>query len=228
MINRQDLYEKIYSIENRLIEAVLLGEEHNARLIAEEFPSGLYDSAAHDFLKTVKCYCVSLNALLRKAAERSGVEPQYIFEKSDEILVITENITQGSFVKSVITEIAVSYAQLVKYHCRSDYSSPVSRAIIKIHHDLTADISLNALAEFNNISPVYFSGLFKAETGVTLTDYVNHKRIERAKYYLENTHLHIKEISVKCGMDDINYFSKLFKKLEGITPKEYRTKHSAL
>ena len=73
-----------------------------------------------------------------------------------------------------------------------------------------------------NISPSYLSALFKQEVGKTLTEYVNSKRIERAMQLLETTRLQVQTIAQNCGILDVHYFSKIFKKTTGMTPKEYR------
>ena len=63
---------------------------------------------------------------------------------------------------------------------------------------------------------------FKKETGKTVSEYIRDKRIEHAKYLLNTTHLQIQTIALHCGIMDVQYFSKIFKKQLGKTPKEYR------
>ena len=91
-----------------------------------------------------------------------------------------------------------------------------------IDTDITADLSLKTQAKLLNVNPSYLSTLFKKETGVTLTDYVNKKRVERAKHLLKNGNTQIQTVAQHCGMSDVNYFSKIFKKFYGSTPKQYR------
>jgi len=64
--------------------------------------------------------------------------------------------------------------------------------------------------------------LFKQEVGETLTEYVNGKRIKRAMQLLETTKMQVQTIAQNCGILDVHYFSKIFKKTTGMTPKEYR------
>ena len=72
----------------------------------------------------------------------------------------------------------------------------------------------------------YFSRLFKKETGEGVIDYINKVRIERAKVLLRNTDLKSSEICSMVGVLDSKYFSKLFKKMEGLTPSEYRDSYN--
>jgi len=90
--------------------------------------------------------------------------------------------------------------------------------------DLTADLSLKANADALNVNASYLSTLFKKETGSTLTDYVNRKRIEHAVYLLNTTSLPISTVGQRCGIQDDNYFTKMFKKYTSMTPKQFRNR----
>ena len=98
----------------------------------------------------------------------------------------------------------------------------IGKIITIVEADLTADLSLNALATTLNVSASYLSTLFKKETGKTLTDYVNSRRVEYAKKLLKTTNLQIQTVAGLCGIDDVHYFSKMFKNMVGLTPKSFR------
>ena len=72
------------------------------------------------------------------------------------------------------------------------------------------------------LSPAYFSDLFKKETGSNFSEYLNKVRIDNAKLLLENDDLPLIEVSLLCGFEDQSYFTKIFKKLTGTTPKKYK------
>jgi two-component system response regulator YesN len=92
-----------------------------------------------------------------------------------------------------------------------------------IHRHYTEEMELNRLAEEVFLTPSYLSKLFKTETGETLTDYHISVRIERAKELLkESLFLKTYEVGEKVGYFDPAYFNKIFKKVVGCTPKEYR------
>lgn len=83
-------------------------------------------------------------------------------------------------------------------------------------------INIELLANAFFISVSHLQHLFKAQTGMTIVDYINKTRIENSCKLLENTDLHISAISEKVGIFDYNYFSRMFKKYIGITPTQYR------
>ncbi len=97
--------------------------------------------------------------------------------------------------------------------------------MIDINRDLTSDLRLSTMSKRLNVSAGYLSSLFKREVGVPLTEYVNGLRIEQAKKLLLVSDLPIKIVAQKCGIPDIYYFSRQFKKRTGYTPKAYKVKH---
>jgi len=84
------------------------------------------------------------------------------------------------------------------------------------------DIQLQAIADRFYLSREYISRKFKQEFHETITDYVTTIRIEKAKELLANAHFKIYEIAFQVGYQNEKYFSKVFKKLVGMTPNEYR------
>lgn len=98
----------------------------------------------------------------------------------------------------------------------------ISKAMEYIDENFTNNISLDDVSKVVNISPYYFSKLFKEEAGVNFIDYLTKKRIDYAKKLLEDNTYSIKEVCAMCGYSDPNYFSRIFKKKENVTPSEYR------
>ena len=121
-----------------------------------------------------------------------------------------------------MNEMVQSYCRLVKRHSMNHYSSVIQRTITYIDADLSGDLSLRNLAQAQNVNASYLSSLFKKETGETVTEHVNRKRMEHAIHLLQSTRLQVQTVAQHCGISDLNYFSKLFKKHVGMTPREYR------
>lgn len=85
------------------------------------------------------------------------------------------------------------------------------------------EITLESMASHVRLSSFYFSKIFKQYTGVTFIDYLSLYRVEKAKELLKDPRWSIKEISVRVGYSDPNYFTRVFRRLEGLTPSEYRS-----
>lgn len=91
-----------------------------------------------------------------------------------------------------------------------------------IRNNFDKDISLDDVSRTVNISPYYFSKIFKEGTGKNFIEYLTNIRIEKAKELLNTTEYSMKEICTLCGYSDPNYFSRSFKKNVGVTPTEYK------
>lgn len=91
-----------------------------------------------------------------------------------------------------------------------------------IHHHLFEELSTTELARLCGMSLSSFKRKFKAAFNQSPKQYINQKRIEKAKELLNNEELNISEVAYKIGFNDIGYFSKVFKSKEGLTPTEFR------
>lgn len=215
--------ERRYAIENELINAVSKGLTHKAEMIFSNIkPENALESRLTDNLRNTKNYMIILNTLLRKAAEQGKVHPYHIDLVSSDLALKIEAMQASSECEDLLKYMVKKYCRLVNKHSQKRYSLLIQKVTTQIESDLSSDLSLNNLASIFGVNSSYLSSLFKKETGVTLTEYVNKKRVERAKELLLSTNLQIQNISQRCGILDVNYFTKTFKKHTGLTPKKYR------
>ena len=91
-----------------------------------------------------------------------------------------------------------------------------------IYDNSHKDISLDILAQRVDLSPIYISKMFKEKLGINYIDFLTDCRIDKAKKLLSNSDSSLKEITFEIGYHDPNYFSKVFKKMCGVSPKDYR------
>jgi len=123
---------------------------------------------------------------------------------------------------------AQTYCRLVRKQSPKAYSPLVRKVVSYVEAELSGDLSLRNLAAVHNINPSYLSTLFRQETGETLTNYVNRKRMEHAAHLLQTTRLPVSAVAQSCGISDDNYFTKLFKKFSGTTPVQFRQAQKAI
>lgn len=100
------------------------------------------------------------------------------------------------------------------------------KAMKYIEENIAADLSLEHIADALHISASHLSRTFKKAAGISLTDYINQFRINKAKELLRSTDIYIYAISEMVGYHDATYFSSMFKKLVGVSPSEYRNPDS--
>lgn len=214
--------ETHYANEKQLMDAVSQGKFHKVNVIASSVYNNGTEQRLSDSLRNRKNYLIILNTLLRKAAEQGGVHPLHIDRMSSTFARKIEEIYSIDYSLHLQNDMIREYCFLVKQYSISKYSYLVGKAQTLIDYDLTADLSLKSIAIQLNVSPSYLSALFRKECDITLTDYVNNKRMEHAIHLLNTTAKLVNVVSYECGIQDTNYFIKLFKKYTGLTPTKYR------
>ena len=217
------LLERRYNAENALLSAVSQGLLHKAEMIFVNIkPSASLETRIADPLRNAKNFMIILNTLLRKAAEQGAVHPLYIDTVSSDFARKIEALRTLDETDELFSYMVKKYCRLVNRHSKKNYSLLIQKVITRIDADISADLSLKKQAEILDVNPSYLSTLFKKETGITLTDYVNQKRVEKAKHLLHSTNMQVQAIAQSCGILDVNYFTKIFKKYTGKTPNEFR------
>ncbi len=216
------MLESRYEGEKKLMQAVSQGITHKAEQLISNSSGLMLEMRVEDPIRNMKNYVIVANVLLRKAAEQGGVHPFYIDGVSSDFAKSIEKIKTTQEGIDMMHDMITKYCALVKNHSMKNYSLLVQKVITLIDSDLTADLSLRRQAELLNVNASYLSTLFKKETGTTLTEYVTQKRIDQAAFLLSSTNMQIQNIAQHCGIFDVNYFTKIFKKQKNKTPKEYR------
>ena len=217
------LIERRYNAENALLNAVSQGLLHKAEMVfANIKPSESLETRIADPLRNAKNFMIILNTLLRKAAEQGSVHILYIDSVSSDFAHKIEAIENMDEIDELFYYMVKKYCRLVNKHSSKNYSLLIQKAILHIDADITADLSLKNLSATLGVTPSYLSTLFKKEIGMPLTEYVNKHRTEKAKQLLLSSNLQVQQIAQNCGILDVNYFTKIFKKYTGKTPNEYR------
>ena len=98
----------------------------------------------------------------------------------------------------------------------------ISNVRAYIDQNYTSKISLESVANQFNVNKSYLLRLFKENTGLTVNNYILQKRILMAKNELRFSNNTMDVIAEECGLETANYFIRIFKKIEGMTPGEYR------
>lgn len=131
------------------------------------------------------------------------------------------NFSADEFIRFVdeLTAAAIDKAEWKK---QQKHNRTLETAVGFIHRHYMQDISLNDVAGKAGMSSSYFSSFFKQEMGMSFIEYLTQFRMDKAKNLMMDPDLKLYNISEMVGYQDVKYFSRLFKKTEGVTPGEYR------
>lgn len=215
-------------------QAIEIMKDNNFELMLcdIEMPGGsgleLYEWV-RTFSKDTECIFVSCHS------EYEYVRKALIMGSMDYVLKPVDYEELGSIIKKAIERIDNRNSQNLRHNIDKPYicglscnmanklqSDTVQIAINYICNNLESNMSINDIAEVAHLNSQYFMRLFKKETGKSVLEFITECRINQAKRILEESNMPIAEVALSVGYDNFSYFSKLFKKYEGITPSEYR------
>lgn len=223
MEQNRELVERRYEVENKILYAITQGDERLLKQATQEFkrlPWPYRHPQAP--VRSMKNLSLSHNTLFRKAAESGGVHPLYLDSISGKFAIQIEQAQSIGELESLYEEMPHAYCTMVRELALEGLSPLVKEAVTAIRFTLDEPVSLNSLADRLGVHPSYLSRAFKKEMGITITDYINKLRIEEAKYMLDHGNVSVSETALSVGYNDPNYFSKVFQKLEHVTPLDYR------
>lgn len=146
----------------------------------------------------------------------------YHFSERESYLALVMNAEHNSELRSWFVERFGESCRNMITKKEEHENQLVVRAQNYIQENYQKDLSLDEVSRKMDLSPYYFSKLFKEETGSNFVEYVTNLRIGKAKELLIKDGMSMKEICASVGYSDPNYFSRIFKKNTGVTPTEYR------
>lgn len=216
-------YEPDYpaDLEKKLFAAAGAGDvgmtrEYSARFFSwmkETYPDALIDA---------KLKCLEFVLRAEKLSYESGGMTYRFLRRSDYLPAIMN--CEGFDELEIWFESKIcEAARNVTVKKEEKLGSLVEEAKQYIAENYSKDISLDEVSGKVDVSPYYFTRLFKEETGETFLEYLTRLRIDSAKELMKDPSVSIKDICTRVGYADPNYFSRIFKKSEGKTPTEYRS-----
>jgi two-component system, response regulator YesN len=210
-----------YKKQRELMTAIRKGSKDEALKVFSFFNFNTAHRVPNNPLRARKNLAFSVSAMLRIAAEEGGVSPVYLHNTSDMFASLIEKASSIAELESIAIEMVSEYCDLVKRKSTLGYSPRISKAIDYVNLNFDSQLSLSLIADIIDINPSHLSRQFKKETNMTVTEFINRKRVEEAKFLIEQSNNSITEISMMVGFESHNYFYAVFKQITGLTPKGY-------
>ena len=207
--------------EKKLIEALSRHEEYPARALLNDILGHILFHSGKN-LELVRGRIMGLVILLSKAALRDGADTEFIFGLNYSCLREIDDL-------SSIDDIVVWLNDMMKRFSDSIFNFPdakhadlIRKVVGFMNQNFHKKITLYEAARFVFMSPPYLSRIFKEETGCSFNNYLNIIRIEHSKKLLADLSVSLIDITGLVGYEDQSYFAKVFKKHEGVSPRQYR------
>lgn len=172
-------------------------------------------------LNNCQNFLIYINTICHLKLFETDIHPSYILKLYDDFSQKILNLTDIKQTLSIAKNICHKYCLLVKNYSFSMYSRHIRTIINYIHLHLEEELSLQKLAKIVEKNSSALSSAFSKEVGMTVTQYIHQVRIEKALFYFNTTNMPISEVALAVGMHDFAYFSRLFHKQVGCSPREY-------
>lgn len=223
----KNIIEMRYQLEKKLMNAISKGDKDDVARFSNETIRivDFSDRIPESPIRSSKNILLVLNTLCRLAAEKGGVHPIYIDNISEKFAILIERATNINQLKSLGILMLNEYCDVVKVYSTLKFSPIVKKAVDYIQLNLEEPLSLNDIASTIHVNPSHLSRKFKEDTNMNIIEYINHKRVEEAKLYLQRGNTSVTEIAFMVGFNDLNYFSRVFKKATSLTPSKYMKEH---
>lgn len=215
---------RVYKSEKAMLEMVKLGDLNykdalNASMMISDGVGAHTKNPVRDASVSAVVFC----SIVCRAAIEGGLSPEEAYSVGDAYI---QSALDAKTVDEISTVCISMYDDFIRrvHRIRENpqYSEPVQRCCNYIEMNIDRNIRAQDLADLVGYTPGYITKRFHRETGFGISDYVKLARIERAKILLSSTDHSIQEISDQLGFTTRNYFTRSFRDVTGMTPKEFR------
>ncbi|MHB1453218.1 MAG: helix-turn-helix domain-containing protein [Saccharofermentanales bacterium] len=207
--------------EQELMALIETGDKPGSQRVLNEILGQIFFASGGSF-EVIRSRVLELVVLLSRAAIKGGADAQQIFGLNYTYLGRINSFRNIEELTYWLSGIMVRFTDQVFNLTDVKHVDVIYRAVDYIRKNYDKRITLEETASHVYLSPAYFSRVFKEEIGDNFNLYVNKLRIEAAKKLLLNEQIPLVDISSIAGFEGQSYFSKVFKKMTGVTPGKFR------
>lgn len=208
-------------MERELLMTVSQGDKIASQRILNEILGYIFFSSNGNF-ELIKSHVLELIVLLSRAAVEGGADVEQIFGMNYGFLNKINDFQSVDDLTYWLSGILARFTDCVFNLKDNRHIDVIYKAIDYIKHNYMKKVSLEDVASHVFLSASYFSKVFNDGMGYSFSNYLNKVRIDAAKGLLKDKSLPLVEVSNLVGYEDQSYFSKVFKKITGMTPGRYR------
>jgi len=207
-----------YHLERQLIDAIISGNEKRAKSMLDKINSMERAHLSEDSIRSFKNSLICTCTLFTRAVIKAGVDYEQAFDLSDACIKHIESTSMHNQLFQFEYDMLSEFINLLD---KNKYSDVIQKVMNFIQNNIFKQLTLDEIAHHVYLSPNYLSSKFKLEVNISLNSYINKTKIEESKYLLHHTNTSISDIVFLFNFCNQSYYCSLFKKYNGITPKEY-------
>ncbi|MBP0972364.1 MAG: AraC family transcriptional regulator [Oscillospiraceae bacterium] len=221
---REERFERApFDREIAFYESIAAGNLEMMRFFYSPLFSEGCGVLSKDALRNLKYHMVVSAALIARFCIHHGMTPEEAYRLSDVYIMKADESLNENAVREIHKDMLEDYTRRMNLiRTRGVYSKPVVKTIEYISGHLHDRVLLSDAAELLHLSEAHLSRIFKTETGVSFSDYVNRMKTESAAALLLYSEYSDLDISNLFAFSSQSYFIKVFRRYMGMTPKEYK------
>jgi two-component system response regulator YesN len=220
---KQDLLTSLASMQNEIIDKVVLGDLSGSREIINRFLGVIFLESGMNF-DLLKVRLLELIVIISRAAIGKGISAEGLLGPRYSYLTDINAATGFDDLFWKVTKALENFTRAVSAERGRTALAHMTRMKDFLSRNFAARVSARDVAAAAGLSVSRALHLFKKETGVTLSTWVARLRIDYAIYLMKNTDRSMADIAAECGFFDQSHFTKTFRALEGSPPLRYRRK----
>jgi len=222
-LSTSDIGRKIFDKQDEILYKVKLGDKTGAREILNEFLGSIFFESGMNF-EILKVRVIELVVIISRAAIEAGVKAKELLGLNFSYLTELNKVTDIDELLYKLTEILENFISKVALIKEKKKRTRIDKMCEYISQNFTGKLSSVDVAKAGGLSISRALHLFKEETGLSLSEYVKKLRIDYGKYLLLNTDISLADSAIQSGFFDQSHFTKTFKKVERMTPSQFRGK----
>ena len=211
-----------YDKEKALLKSIVNCDKDEAHRLLNELMGHILFSTGRNF-ELVKSRIAELLALIGRAAIDAGGNVENILSLSHEYRLQIADCQNIEELCLWLSETLNRFMDSIFKYDDLRHGNAIHRCIQYIEAHYSEKLTIQQLSRVCYLSPNYLSRIFHEEMGTTLSTYLNHVRVTKAKAFLRHGDLRLIDIAAAVGFEDPSYFTKVFKRITGVNPLAYRT-----
>ena len=213
-------------LEEKLITKTLRGDEAGAldcyRLLLNRYRNCFSHICK---LRSLKNYLICINCVLYNSCDPTMVCHKEILNKRNDFILKTDKESNIDRLLFLGQELIIFYVGINHNKCFYTQNPTINKALNYIHNNLSKDISLERVAKEVHISKSHLCNLFSQYLNCSFSAYINKAKVDYSKQLLSTSTMPLVDIAFKSVFNSQSYFCSTFKKIEGITPLQYKKSH---
>jgi AraC-like DNA-binding protein/ligand-binding sensor protein len=219
-VNQEEPAQYPFDTERELLDSVTESDRPKAQRLLNELLGHIFFASGGDFSR-IKTRIYELLTMLSRAAVDAGASPEYTFQLTHDFFTKSQNISNIDNLCFNLTKITNQFIDCIFEFSDVKNVNVIHKALQYMRQNYFNKVSLNSVARIVDLSPSYFSKVFKKEMGCNFNTYMNTVRIEKSISMLRYENMTLSNIATAVGFEDQSYFTKVFKRITGISPHRF-------